>query len=132
MLRASLLRSLVRHALPCAVRVYGNQGTASRTKKQLEAELAAIGGQLTATTGRENISFQAQVFQKDVPKALEIIADVLQNSAFDAAAVEAERANILKEIAAASSDVKAVCILASRRFGLGPRSSRTVTCCSWD
>lgn len=44
----------------------------------LQAEIAALGGGFKAETTRENASFTATVSKKDVPKALEILADILQ------------------------------------------------------
>ena len=40
----------------------------------------------------------AKVFKKDVPKAVEILSDILQDSNLDAAAIERERSVILREM----------------------------------
>lgn len=42
--------------------------------------------------------YYAKVFEKDVPKALEILADILQNSNLDERAIERERDVILREM----------------------------------
>lgn len=89
----------------------GLQGTASRAKAQLESEIAALGGQFSACTGRENTSYTAQVLKKDVPKALELLADMLQNSIVDAAALDAERDVVLGELSALSNSEVRVCPL---------------------
>jgi len=47
------------------------------------------------------------VFSKDVPRTVELLADALQNSVYDAAEVEAEREVILGEIDAHAHDYKA-------------------------
>ncbi len=75
------------------------QGTASRSQRQLERDLEDLGGQVSVNTSREHTVYSATVLKKDVSKALEVLADVVQNSSFDAAGVEQERAAILKEIA---------------------------------
>ena len=42
--------------------------------------------------------YYAKVFEKDVPKALEILSDILQNSNLDERAIERERDVILREM----------------------------------
>nr|CAD1837918.1 unnamed protein product [Ananas comosus var. bracteatus] len=42
-----------------------------------------MGGHLNAYTSREQTTYYAKVLDKDVPKALDILADILQNSSFD-------------------------------------------------
>lgn len=74
------------------------KGTPNRTKEQLELEIENMGGQLNAYTSRENTVFYAQVFKKDVPKAVEIIGDMLLNPKLDDAAIEQERRTILREL----------------------------------
>lgn len=38
------------------------------------------------------------MFKKDVPQAVDILSDILQNSAIEEAAIERERAVILREM----------------------------------
>ena len=70
----------------------------SRTSKQLELEIENMGGHLNAYTSREMTCYFAKVFKKDVPKAVEILSDILQDSNLDAAAVNRERNVILTEM----------------------------------
>jgi processing peptidase subunit beta len=74
------------------------KGTKSRTQKQLEVEIENMGGHLNAYTSREQTVYYAKVFKNDVPKAMEILSDILQNSQLDAAAIERERDVILREM----------------------------------
>ena len=46
---------------------------------------------------RENTVYYAKSFNSDVPKAVEILSDILQNSKLDSSAVERERDVILRE-----------------------------------
>ena len=62
-----------------------------------------MGGHLDAYTSRELTCYFARVFKKDVPKATEILADILQESNLDTAAIERERDVILREMQEASS-----------------------------
>lgn len=74
------------------------KGTPSRTTAQLEREIENMGGKLDAYTARDSTAFFAQVLRKDAGKAVEILADVLQNSQMTAESVEGERHVILKEM----------------------------------
>ncbi len=74
------------------------KGTTSRSAKQIAEEIENVGGHLNAYTSRENTAYHARVLQDDVPLALGIIADIIQNSTFEPEEVERERAVILQEI----------------------------------
>ena len=66
--------------------------------RQLELEIEDMGGHLNAYTSREQTCYYAKVVKKDVPKAVDILADILQNSDLDEKAVERERDVILREM----------------------------------
>lgn len=55
-------------------------------------------GDINTFTSREQTGCYARVFSKDVGKVLEILADILQNSTFDAEQIEQLRDVILFEI----------------------------------
>lgn len=74
------------------------KGTAKRTQQQLELEIENMGGHLNAYTSREQTVYYAKVFKKDVPRAVDILSDILQNSKLDEAAIERERDVILREM----------------------------------
>lgn len=74
------------------------KGTAKRTQQQLELEIENMGGHLNAYTSREQTVYYAKVFKKDVPRAVDILSDILQNSKLDDAAIERERDVILREM----------------------------------
>lgn len=69
-----------------------------RTTKSLEVEVENMGGHLNAYTSREVTCYFAKVMKKDVPKAVDILADILQNPVFDEEAITRERGVILKEM----------------------------------
>lgn len=73
------------------------KGTKSRTQQQLELEIENMGGHLNAYTSRENTVFYAKALKQDVPKTVELISDILQNSKLEASAIERERDVILRE-----------------------------------
>ena len=74
------------------------KGTKTRTQQQLEVEIENMGGHLNAYTSREQTVYYAKVFKNDVPKAMEILSDILQNSKLDEDAITRERDVILREM----------------------------------
>ncbi|KAL1897226.1 Mitochondrial-processing peptidase subunit beta [Ceratocystis pirilliformis] len=73
------------------------KGTAHRTQHQLELEIENMGGHLNAYTSRENTVYFAKAQNSDVPQCVDILADILQNSKLEEAAIERERDVILRE-----------------------------------
>eukprot|EP00262_Sarcandra_glabra_P004201 TRINITY_DN1517_c0_g1_i1.p1 TRINITY_DN1517_c0_g1~~TRINITY_DN1517_c0_g1_i1.p1 ORF type:complete len:534 (+),score=78.53 TRINITY_DN1517_c0_g1_i1:162-1763(+) len=74
------------------------KGTEKRSVRALEEEIENMGGHLNAYTSREQTTYYAKVMDKDVPKALEILADILQNSCFSEDRINRERDVILREM----------------------------------
>jgi processing peptidase subunit beta len=74
------------------------KGTSKRTQYELEKEIESIGGHLNAYTSREQTVYYAKVFKDDVPQAVDILADILQNSQLDKGAIEKERGVIMREM----------------------------------
>jgi processing peptidase subunit beta len=73
------------------------KGTAKRSQKALELEVENMGANLNAYTSREQTVFWSKCFNKHVPQNLDILADILQNSAFTQENIERERGVILRE-----------------------------------
>ena len=74
------------------------KGTARRNALKIAEEIEDVGGHLNAYTSRERTAYYARVLEADVPLALDLIADILRNSALEAAELEIERGVILQEI----------------------------------
>ncbi|KAL2552248.1 putative mitochondrial-proCES [Forsythia ovata] len=74
------------------------KGTERRSARELEEEIENMGGHLNAYTSREQTTYYAKVMDKDVPRALDILADILQNSRFDEQRIIRERDVILREM----------------------------------
>ena len=81
------------------------KGTKSRTQNGLELEVENLGASLNAYTSREQTAFTARAFDKDLPKLVEIIADITQNSKLDIAAVDREKDVILREMEEVNKDI---------------------------
>ncbi len=74
------------------------KGTKSRSARQIAEEIEAAGGYLNAYTARENTAYYAKVLAEDLPLAVDIVSDILQNPTFDEVELERERGVILQEI----------------------------------
>jgi len=74
------------------------KGTNKRTQQQLEKEIENMGGHLNAYTSREQTVYYAKVFKDDVPKAMEVLSDILINSKLDESAITRERDVIMREM----------------------------------
>eukprot|EP00898_Chlorokybus_atmophyticus_P001223 jgi/Chlat1/2100/Chrsp17S02695 len=74
------------------------KGTARRSTRTLEEEIENMGGHLNAYTSREQTTYYAKVLKKNVPAAVDILSDILQNSTLDDRAVANERSVILREM----------------------------------
>lgn len=74
------------------------KGTRRRSARAIAEEIEAVGGHLNAYTSREHTAYFAKVLRDDLPLAIDIIADILQNSTFDADELARERAVIVQEI----------------------------------
>eukprot|EP01121_Diplochlamys_sp_Union-15-3_P016280 TRINITY_DN5513_c0_g3_i2.p1 TRINITY_DN5513_c0_g3~~TRINITY_DN5513_c0_g3_i2.p1 ORF type:complete len:472 (+),score=86.26 TRINITY_DN5513_c0_g3_i2:34-1449(+) len=73
------------------------KGTNKRHQQNLHEEVEKLGASLNAYTSKEQTAYIARCFQKDVPKLVDILADVIQNPALSNENIELERNAILKE-----------------------------------
>ncbi|KAI9025530.1 Metalloenzyme, LuxS/M16 peptidase-like protein [Hyaloraphidium curvatum] len=73
------------------------KGTKTRSQTDLEVEIENLGAHLNAYTSREQTVYYAKALNSDVPQAVGIIADILQNSTIAPEAIERERDVILRE-----------------------------------
>ena len=74
------------------------KGTKRRSARDIVVEIEDVGGFLNAYTGREQTAYYAKVLADDTPLVVDILADILQNSIFDAEELTRERAVVLQEI----------------------------------
>ncbi|CAI5500115.1 unnamed protein product [Closterium sp. Naga37s-1] len=84
------------------------KGTKRRSVQQLEMEVENAGGHLNAYTSREMTTYYAKVVQKDIPVAVDLLGDILQNSLFTEDAVNRERGVILREMQEIEKQVEEV------------------------
>ncbi|KAK9753194.1 Peptidase M16 inactive domain [Popillia japonica] len=84
------------------------KGTGKRTQGQLEIEIEDMGAQLNAYTSREQTVYYSKCLAKDVPKAIEILADIIQNAKLGEQEIERERGVILREMQEVESNLQEV------------------------
>ncbi|CAL9738263.1 mitochondrial-processing peptidase subunit beta [Monosporozyma servazzii] len=73
------------------------KGTQNRTQHGIELEIENIGSHLNAYTSRENTVYYAKSLKEDIPKAVDILSDILTRSVLDPKAIERERDVIIRE-----------------------------------
>jgi predicted Zn-dependent peptidase len=76
------------------------KGTRRRTARQIAEEIEAVGGDLNAATGTETTAYYARVLKADVPLALDVLADILSEPAFEREELVREQNVIVQEIGA--------------------------------
>ena len=60
------------------------KGTERRSARDIALELEVRGGSLDAYTSRDHTSFQARVLDEDLPRALDVLTDLVRNPALRA------------------------------------------------
>jgi predicted Zn-dependent peptidase len=76
------------------------KGTRRRSAREIAEEIEAVGGDLNAATGAESTAYYARVLKADVPLALDVLADILSEPAFDSVELTREKNVIVQEIGA--------------------------------
>jgi predicted Zn-dependent peptidase len=74
------------------------KGTPDRTALQIAEEVEDVGGQVNAYTSREMTAYHIHLLKDDLPMAVDILSDIIQNSDMPQEEVERERDVILQEI----------------------------------
>ncbi|MFQ5564561.1 MAG: M16 family metallopeptidase [Parvularculaceae bacterium] len=74
------------------------KGTAHRSARDIAEEIETVGGYLNAATSHQRTGYYARILKNDMPLALDILADILTEPAFDAAELEKEKDVVLQEI----------------------------------
>ena len=74
------------------------KGTERRTAREIALSLEARGGALDAYTSRDTTSFQARVLDRDLPRAIDILTDLVRRPVLREEDLHLERNVILEEI----------------------------------
>ncbi len=76
------------------------KGTRTRSARRIAEEIEGAGGDINAATSTEQTAYYARVLPGDAPLALDILSDILTDSAFDPAEIEREKEVVLQELGA--------------------------------
>ena len=74
------------------------KGTATRSAQDIAQEIDSIGGQLDAFTAKECASYYVKVLDEHLPRAVDVLSDLLLRPAFDPEEVAREKKVVLEEI----------------------------------
>ncbi len=74
------------------------KGTRTRSARDIAVESDAIGGNVDAFTSRELTGFYAKVLDEHLPRAFDLIADLVTEPLFDNAELDRERSVVIEEI----------------------------------
>ena len=74
------------------------KGTDRRSARQIADEMDSLGGNLNAFTDKEFTCYYAKVLSEHLPRALDIISDMVLNSVFEQREIEREKNVVVEEI----------------------------------
>ena len=98
------------------------KGTRTKSADEIAESIEAIGGTIGADSGNNSVSVSARVLRPDLRHGLELVADILLNANFPAAAMEREREAQLASIKADDEEVTSTArnLLRARLFAGHP------------
>jgi predicted Zn-dependent peptidase len=74
------------------------KGTTSRSAESIAQEADSIGGQIDASTGKENANYSIKVLDEHLPQAVDILSDLVLHPRFAPEDVEKEKSVVIEEI----------------------------------
>src|SRR5688572_9811536 len=74
------------------------KGTATRTAEDIAQAIDSIGGQMDAFTAKEYAAYYIKVLDEHLPRALDVLADIVMRPAIAAHDIEREKEVVLEEI----------------------------------
>ncbi len=74
------------------------KGTRTRSAEDIAQEIDSIGGQLDAFTAKECASYYVKVLDEHLPRAVDVLSDLLLHPAFDTGDIAREKKVVLEEI----------------------------------
>lgn len=97
-------------------------GTEQRDRRQVDADLAVVGGHLDASVDPQRLLITGSVLASGLPRLLEVLADSLTGAAYRKDDVLGERARLVEHLAIAAAQPASVAhrLLQDRRFGDHP------------
>ena len=97
-------------------------GTGSRTREQVDADLALVGGHLDASVDPQRLMISGSVLATGLPELLAVLADSLTDPAYRRSDVLGERERLVEHLAISATQPSTVAHMAlqQRRFGHHP------------
>ncbi|SVD27242.1 uncharacterized protein METZ01_LOCUS380096, partial [marine metagenome] len=74
------------------------KGTATRTARDIAEEIENVGGHLNAYTSKEQTAYYAKVLREDLPLAITILSDIMENPAFSSDELTKEKEVVIQEM----------------------------------
>ena len=74
------------------------KGTTSRSAEVIAQEVDSVGGQLDAFTGKEYVGYYIKVLDEHLPRAVDLLSDLLSRPAFNQEDIAREKKVVLEEI----------------------------------
>merc|ERR1719450_302593 len=84
------------------------KGTSGKSQGDLEREIENMGAHVNAYTGREQSGLYAQCLSSDIPQAVGILSDIVQNTAFGESEINKEKDVIIRQMEEAESNMQDV------------------------
>lgn len=98
------------------------KGTKKRSARQIAEEMDMIGGMMNASTSKLCTNYYCKVIDEDLPKAADILSDIVCDPAIEQTELDKERSVVLEEIAMVEDSPEDVVfdVLAEATFGDQP------------
>src|SRR5215813_10363196 len=74
------------------------KGTENRSAEEIARSVDSIGGGLDAFTSKELVSYNVKVLDEHLPRAFDVVADLVRNPLFEPEDIEKEKGVILEEL----------------------------------
>ncbi|MEN8191858.1 MAG: pitrilysin family protein [Bacteroidota bacterium] len=74
------------------------KGTKKRSSKKISDEVESLGGYLNAFTSKEHTCYYGRGLSRHLPKVLDVLSDMVQNSVFKASEIKKESGVIVDEL----------------------------------
>ncbi|XP_008318544.1 cytochrome b-c1 complex subunit 1, mitochondrial [Cynoglossus semilaevis] len=86
------------------------KGTKKYPQTAFEQEVESMGAHLSAYITREHTAYYMKTLSKDMPKALELLSEVVQNCSLSEADIEQQRSVVLRELEEVEGNLQEVCL----------------------
>uniref|UniRef100_A0A672IQ25 Mitochondrial-processing peptidase subunit beta n=1 Tax=Salarias fasciatus TaxID=181472 RepID=A0A672IQ25_SALFA len=86
------------------------KGTKKHPQTALEQQVESMGAHLSAYTSREHTAYYMKTLSKDLPKAVELLSEVVQSCSLNEADIEQQRGVVLRELEEVEGNLQEVCL----------------------